>query len=176
MLNIRLVCVGRLKEQFYTDAVNEYIKRLAGYCKPEIIEVPEHHIISDNPARAKREIALEKESAAIRRVLNTHANNMYVKGEGNLPSSTLTIALCIEGREMDSEAFSEFLSESAIKGTSRLCYIIGGSYGLHDSIKNEAVVKLSLSKMTYPHNLARVILLEQLYRAFKIIEGGKYHK
>ena len=161
MLNIRIICVGKLKERFYTDAANEFIKRLAGYCKPEITEVSEYRLQPDRPNTTQIEQALEKERAAITL---------------KLPPGALTIALCVEGREMDSPGLSEFLSECAVGGTSHLCFIIGGSFGLHEDIKNNAGVKLSMSKMTFPHNLARVILLEQLYRAFKIIEGGKYHK
>jgi len=148
MLKIKVICVGRLKEQFYTDAANEYIKRLGGYCKPEILEIPEFR-------------ALEKEREAIRK---------------NIPAGAMTIAMCIEGREIDSKGLSELLMECAGRGTSQLCFIIGGSSGLHDDIKSGADLRLSMSKMTFPHNLARVILLEQLYRAFTIIEGGKYHK
>ena len=95
---------------------------------------------------------------------------------GKPQPGTLTIALCSEGREMDSRGFSGFLSECALKGSSRLCFLIGGSYGLHDDLKNKADMRLSLSKMTFPHHLARIVLLEQLYRAFNINEGGKYHK
>ena len=153
MLRIRVICVGRLKEQFYTDAANEYAKRLAGYCKPEIVEVPE--------CRLSVRDALEKEGAAIR---------------AKVPADAKTIALCIEGAELDSPGLSKLIAGCAVKGESRLCFIIGGSRGLHGSIKSGADIRLSMSKMTFPHNLARVMLLEQLYRAFKIAEGGKYHK
>ena len=166
MLIIKIICVGKLKERFYTDAANEYLKRLSGYCKPEIIEIPEYRLTPDDPAGAQIENALEKEREAIRRA-----------GISGKPQpGTLTIALCPEGKAMDSSVFSEYISQSAAKGASRLRFIIGGSYGLHDDVKNGADMKLSLSKMTFPHHLARVILLEQLYRAFKITEGGKYHK
>ena len=151
MLNIRIICVGKLKERFYTDAANEYLKRLAGYCKPEIVELPE----------SRFELALDKERAAI---------------EQKLPAGALTVALCLEGEALSSHGLSKLLSDNAGRGVSRICFIIGGSNGLHEEIKNKADINLSLSKMTFPHNLARVILLEQLYRAFNIIEGGKYHK
>jgi len=147
MLGIRIICIGRIKEKFYADAANEYIKRLSGYCKLDIHEIPEH--------------SLEKERTAI---------------ENKIPADAVVVALCIEGRAMDSPGLAGFLSDSGVRGVSRLCFIIGGSFGLHDDIKNRADIKLSMSKMTFPHNLARVMLLEQLYRAFKIIEGGKYHK
>jgi len=152
MLNIRLICVGRLKEKFYTDAANEYIKRLAGYCKIEAAEVPEARRGDDSSSH---------EAAAIK---------------GRLIPGGFTIALCIEGKELDSRGLSELLSDCAVRGYSRLCFVIGGSNGLHESIKSEADIRLSMSKMTFPHNLARVMLLEQLYRAFNIIQGGKYHK
>jgi len=153
MLRIRVICVGRLKEQFYIDAANEYVKRLAGYCKPEIVEVPE--------CRLPERDALEEEGASIL---------------AKVPAGAKTIALCIEGAELDSPGLSELIAGCAGKGESRLCFIIGGSRGLHGSIKSGADIRLSMSKMTFPHNLARVMLLEQLYRAFKIAEGGKYHK
>ena len=153
MLSIKLICVGRLKEQFYTDAANEYIKRLSAFCKLEIIEIPEQG--------AQIATALEKER---------------VKIEAKLPDNAKVIALCIEGREIDSDGLAELLSDFTGHGTSRLCFVIGGSNGLHESIKEAADIKLSLSRMTFPHNLARVLLLEQLYRALSINAGGKYHK
>jgi len=158
MFNISLICVGKLKEQFYTDAANEYIKRLGAYCKLDITEFQECRAASGREGLKR---ALEKERALI---------------EGKLPPGALSVALCIEGRETDSLGLSGFLTGCANRGASRLCFIIGGSSGLHDDVKNSADHMLSLSKMTFPHNLARVMLLEQLYRAFKIIEGGKYHK
>jgi len=160
MLSIRIICVGKLKEQFYTDAADEYTKRLSGYCRIETIEISEHRL-TENASASQIAIALEKEGAAI---------------EAKIPAGAMTVALCVEGREMDSPGMSKFLLDCAGRGTSRLCFIIGGSYGLHDRLKNDADIKLTMSKMTFPHNLARVILLEQLYRAFNIAGGGKYHK
>jgi len=160
LLSIKVICVGRLKERFYTDAEAEYVKRLLRYCKLKIVEVPEHRL-PDPPSKAQVAIALEKESAAIK---------------AQIPPDAKTVALCIEGNGYDSPGLSELLITSAAQGASRLCFIIGGSHGLHEEVKNEAGIKLSMSKMTFPHNLARIMLLEQLYRAFKIAEGGKYHK
>ena len=160
MLNVRILCVGKLKERYYADAANEYIKRLTGYCKPEVIEIPEHRLPTE-PSDAQVLIALEKEYSAI------HAC---------LPSNAFIVALCIEGRETDSKGLSEMLSGCTVRGVSRVCFVIGGSFGLHDEFKAAANARLSLSKMTFPHTLARVVLLEQIYRAFKIAEGGKYHK
>jgi len=149
-----IICVGRLKEMFYTDAANEYIKRLSGYCKLEVIEISENQ--SSNIS-----IALDKERLAI---------------EKNIPPGAATIALCIEGKEIGSRELSDFIGDCTRRGTSKLCFIIGGSNGLHENIKKITEFKMSMSKMTFPHNLARVILLEQLYRALNISEGGKYHK
>ena len=160
MLSIKLICVGKLKERFYIDAVNEYVKRLSGYCRLEITELSEHRLPS-NPSESQIMAALDKERAAIME---------------KLPSGAVTVALCVEGDETDSPGLSELLANCAGRGASRLCFIIGGSYSLHDGIKSTADFRLSLSKLTFPHNLARVILLEQLYRAFIISEGGKYHK
>ena len=160
MLGIKVICVGRLKEKFYIDAANEYCKRLAGYCKPEIIEVPEQRL-PPAPSKAEIDAALEKECSSI---------------ESKLPKGAIVIALCVEGKQLESHEVSQMLSNHSGAGESRLSFIIGGSFGLHDRIKDRADIKLSLSKMTFPHNLARVVLLEQLYRGFKIIEGGKYHK
>ena len=154
MLKIIIICVGRLKEKFYIDAQHEYCKRLSGYCKPEVIELPE-------AVQLPPELALNKECAAI---------------EAKLPAGARIIALCVEGAGLDSFELSQLLKDCAVGGDSRLCFVIGGSNGLHERIKNRADVKLSMSKMTFAHNLARVVLLEQLYRGFKIIEGGKYHK
>ena len=160
MLNIRVICVGKLKERFYADAASEYVKRLEFYCKPEVIELSEHRLPAA-PSDAQIQIGLYKEQASIREALAPTA---------------FVIALCVEGREIDSIGFSKLLSDCAGHGASRVCFVIGGSYGLHEDLKASANIRLSLSKMTLPHNLARVVLLEQLYRAFNIAEGGKYHK
>jgi len=160
LISIKVICVGKLKERFFTDAETEYVKRLSGYCKLKIVEVPEHRM-PDPPSNAQIVVALEKESALIR---------------AQIPSDTKTVALCIEGRAIDSPGLSKLLVDNAVQGSSRLCFIIGGSFGLHDDMKKEADINLSMSAMTFPHNLARIMLLEQLYRAFKIAEGGKYHK
>jgi len=160
MISVKVICVGRLKEPFYTDAASEYAKRLGGYCKLDIIEIPEHRL-PDKPSDTQIILALEKESEAVC---------------SRIPAGHLIVALCVEGKEMDSFELAGFLADSAGHGASRLCFIIGGSHGLHISIKDRADFILSMSKMTFPHNLARVMVLEQLYRAFSINEGGKYHK
>ena len=160
MLSVRIVCVGKLKEQYYSDAANEYVKRLCGYCKPEVLEVREQRLPM-NPSENQITHALEKEHTAIQALL---------------PTGAFTIALCIEGREIDSTQLSDLLTDCANRGASRLCFVIGGSNGLHNLTKVSANMMLSLSKMTFPHNLVRVMLLEQLYRAFSITQGAKYHK
>ena len=160
MLNIKIICVGRLKEQFYSDAVAEYIKRLTGFCKLELEELPESRL-PVNPSGADMENALSQEADRI---------------ELRLPSNAAIICLCIEGTMLDSEQLSQLLQKFANLGKSRLCFIIGGSLGLHERIKQRSDFCLSMSRMTFPHHLARVMLFEQLYRGFKITEGSKYHK
>ncbi len=160
MLNITVICVGKLKERFYQDAVEEYRKRLTGLCRLELAELPEVRL-PERPAPAQIDAALKKEGAAIR---------------ARLPKRTTVIALCVEGKEMSSEALAETLSELAVSGQSSLSFLIGGSYGLDASLKKEAALRISMSPMTFPHHLARVMLLEQLYRAFQINRGSEYHK
>ena len=184
LLGIRIICVGKLKERFYTDAAKEYIKRLSGYCKLEIIEIPEYRLPTGSAEGTQSTIhnsqfTIENMNANAN-IPNTQVaialNKERVAIEAKIPDGAVCIALCVEGREMDSPGLSGFLSDCAIHGASRLCFIIGGSFGLHENIKNMANIRLSMSKMTFPHSLARIMLLEQLYRAFNITEGGKYHK
>lgn len=160
MFNIKIICVGKLKEKFFADAVAEYVKRLGAYCRIEIEELPESRL-SGAPSQAEIDAALAREAGGLKL---------------RIPKDALLIAMCIEGRELDSRQLSEFIELCGVKGKNRICFIIGGSLGLDESIKNEAALKLSMSKMTFPHHLARVMLLEQLYRSFKIAEGAKYHK
>ena len=160
MLSIKIVCVGKLKEKFYTDASAEYKKRLSAYCKLEIDELPEEKrsgIISEGMIST----ALLKEAELIK---------------AHIPAGSKIISMCIEGKKLSSEGLSEVINSFAVSGASKLCFIIGGSDGLHKSIKDMSDMRLSMSDMTFPHHLARIMLLEQIYRGFKIIEGGKYHK
>ena len=159
MRKLTLLCVGRLKEPFYIDAAAEYVKRLSRYCKTEIAELPENRL-PENPSAAQIEAALEKEASAIRK---------------KLPPNAFLTALCIEGKAYSSEQFARLLSELSDRGASP-AFVIGGSYGLHSSVKEAADCRLSMSPMTFPHHLARVMLLEQLYRACQIQSGGQYHK
>ncbi len=160
MLGIRIICVGKLKEKFWSDASSEYLRRLSAYCRAEVTELPEQRL-GDSPSPAEIRAALEKEAQLIRK---------------QIPAQSYTAALCIEGEQTDSEGFSKMMSDLAVRGVSKLCFIIGGSYGLDGSIKKEAAARVSMSRMTFPHHLARIMLLEQIYRAFKIEEGSKYHK
>ena len=160
MLDVIVICVGKLKERFYIDAAAEYAKRLSAYCKLSIVELPEQKL-PKRPTQGEIEAALDKEANAIR---------------AKIPPSSHVAALCIEGRLRSSEELVRMFPDLGYSKDKHLVFIIGGSYGLHPSIKAEAQVRLSMSPMTFPHHLARVMLLEQIYRAFKIQEGSDYHK
>lgn len=161
MMNINLITVGKLKESYLREAVLEYSKRLSGYCKLSITELAESRL-SENPSEKEIQNALLNESKMIDEYINK--------------SSAYNIAMCIEGKQLSSSEFSQKIDDIGISGKSTINFIIGSSYGISQSIKNKSDLKLSMSKMTFPHQLARVILLEQIYRAFQISSGGKYHK
>ena len=160
MLNMRIVCVGKLREQFYIDAFNEYSKRLSAYCKFECVELNETKLGS-SPSDKEIAAALDKEAVDIERALGKDA---YV------------IAMCVEGKQLKSEDFAQKINSLAVSGRGRICFVIGGSFGISQRIKQRADMRLSMSEMAFPHHLARVMLAEQIYRAFKIIKGSKYHK
>ena len=160
MLSIYLVCVGRLKERFYQDACAEYLKRLSPYCKLTLLELPEERL-PQTPSQGQIDAALEKEGQAIR---------------SKLPPTTSLVCLCVEGRLRSSEELASLVQTWEHNSAKHLAFVIGGSFGLAESLKAEAWVRLSMSPMTFPHHLARVMVLEQLYRAFKINEGSNYHK
>ena len=160
MVSVTLICVGKMKEKFYIEAAAEYVKRLAGYCKLNVVELPEQKL-SQSPSQGEIDAALAKEAEAIR---------------AKIPPSSSVVAMCIEGRMRSSEELAKLVADWELSSAKHLVFLIGGSFGLHPSIKNEAWVKLSMSPMTFPHHLARVMLLEQVYRAFKIQEGSGYHK
>ena len=160
MLRGTVICVGKLTEKFYAEAAAEYVKRLGRYCRLELIELPEQRL-PDAPSPAEIERALSKEADAIR---------------GKIPHASSVVALCIEGKLRSSEEVAQMLGTCQHRGEKGLVFVIGGSFGLHASIKSGAWVRLSMSPMTFPHHLARVMLLEQIYRGFQILEGGKYHK
>ena len=160
MQKVTVLCVGKLKEAFYAAAVAEYQKRLQRHCKLEIVELPEQKL-PESPAPAEIEQALAREAALI---------------EEKLPKGGAVIALCIEGTELSSETLSKKLTQLASAGASQLTFLIGGSFGLHPRVKQRADLRLSMSPMTFPHHLARVMLLEQIYRAYQIDAGTRYHK
>ena len=160
MQRVTILCVGKLKEKFYIDAAAEYVKRLQRYCKLDIVELPEYRLPED-PSPAEIQKALQAEGAAIRE---------------RLPKGGAVVALCIEGTTMSSEKLSAKITGLKNSGVSRLCFVLGSSEGMDESIKRQADLRLSMSPMTFPHHLARVMLLEQLYRAFAIEAGTKYHK
>ena len=160
MQKVSIICVGKLKEKFYTEAAAEYVKRLGRFCKIEILELAEERLPED-PSPAQIEAALFKEGEAIK---------------AKLPPSAAIIAMCVEGKTMSSEALAKLMAQGANQGQSHLVFLIGGSFGLHPSVKALASVRLSMSPMTFPHHLARVMLLEQIYRGYQINAGSKYHK
>ena len=160
MQNVTVLCVGRLKEKFYLDACAEYQKRLTRCCKLSLVELSEERL-GENPSAAQIEAALEREAAAI---------------EEKLPRGGLVVALCVEGEALSSEELSETLAREALRGAGPVTFVIGGSFGLAGRVKRAAGMRLSMSAMTFPHHLARVMLLEQLYRAYQIQNGTKYHK
>ena len=159
MQKITLLCVGKLKEKFYLDACAEYQKRLTRHCKFELIELPEQRL-PENPSEAEIAVALSKEADAI---------------EEKLPRGAI-VALCVEGKPMSSEQLSDALARYGAQGASQVTFLIGGSFGLSERVKARADLRLSMSPMTFPHHLARVMLLEQIYRAYQIQSGTRYHK
>lgn len=160
MQKVTILCVGKMKEKFYIDAAAEYVKRLSRHCKLEIIELPEQRL-SDSPSQAEIDAALAKEAAMV---------------SEKLPRGGAIIAMCIEGKLLSSEELAEKFSRFALEGKSQITFLIGGSVGLHSSLKTQADLRLSMSPMTFPHHLARVMLLEQIYRGYQILEGSRYHK
>jgi len=160
VLAVKFICVGRMREKFYIDAYSEYTKRLQSLCKFEIVE-PAEQRLSENPSDKEVKAALDKEAQDIMKAI---------------PNDAYVVAMCVEGKQMPSEGMGELIAARENSGKPRLCFVIGGSFGLADSVKARADMKLSMSKMTFPHHLARVMLIEQLYRGFKINEGSRYHK
>lgn len=160
MLTVTIACVGKLKEAYWRDACAEYAKRLSAFCRLQIVEVGEERL-PDNPSAAQITAALEAEG---HRLLS------------RIPAGAPMIALCIEGKGYISEELSEQLSKWTVDGISHIAFVIGGSWGLSPLVKENSRVKLSMSGMTFPHQMARVMLLEQIYRALQIAAGGKYHK
>lgn len=159
MLTINIICVGKLKERYWRDAVEEYSKRMKPLCKLNIVELNEERV-GDDPSDAQIRNTITAESERI----------MQKLGKGDY-----VIAMCVEGKNISSEELSQRIEETCLTH-STIDLIIGGSWGLSDELKARADMKLSMGKMTFPHQLCRVMLLEQLYRAFQISKGTKYHK
>lgn len=160
MLSINIVCVGGLKEKYWRDACAEYEKRLRAFCRFSITEVEEERM-PQNPSQAQIAACIKAEGG---RLLSKAGRGSYLA------------ALCIEGRELSSPQLAQAIDRVALGGTSSVSFLIGGSWGLSEEVKQQADIKLSMSPMTFPHQLARVMLCEQVYRAFQILSGGKYHK
>ena len=160
MFNITLICMGKLKEKFYLTAAQEYAKRLGGYCEFHLIELPEYRLPED-PSPAEIANGLDKEAEAI-----------FQK----IPKGAWFCIFTPEGKTLSSEAFAGKLKEIKLSGKSSACFLIGSSFGIAPQIKQKADFKLSMGPMTFPHHLARIMVLEQLYRAEAIQAGSKYHK
>ena len=160
MIGVTIICLGKLKEKYLRDAGDEYSKRLSAFCKLNIIELtPEK--LSDNPSQKEIDAALETEAKKI---------------TDKIPKGAYICSLCIEGKQISSEELSAEMENIGVSGKSNIVFIIGSSFGLSDTIKKMSNKKLSMSKMTFPHQLARIMLLEQVYRAVQISAGTKYHK
>lgn len=159
-MKITVLCVGRIKEKYFTDALKEYAKRLGRYCKLEILEVMDEKI-PDGAGKALEDAVKQKEGE---KLLSRLREGAYV------------IALELEGKKLDSMAFSHRLEKLGVHGVSHIVFIIGGSLGLSEEVKKRADEAISFSDMTFPHQLMRVILLEQIYRGYRIINREPYHK
>ena len=159
MIKITIIALGRLKEKYLSEAVKEYSKRLSRYCSLDIVEL-EPQRLPDNPSEAEINMALEKEA------------DMILK---KIPNGSGGVTLCVEGKGMSSPVLAQKIKSSADMGKG-ITFIIGSSYGLSEKVKKSSEIRLSMSEMTFPHQLFRVMLLEQIYRGFKINEGSAYHK
>ncbi len=160
MMNVKLICVGKMKEKHYAAAFEEYRKRLGAFCRFELTEISEERL-SESPSEKEVSAALDREANEIIRAI---------------PKDAFVVTMCVEGRELDSPGLAALMAEKAVSGKTKLCFIVGGSFGLSDRVKELSPLRLSMSRMTFPHHLARVMLAEQIYRAFTIQEGRKYHK
>lgn len=159
-MKITIITVGKIKEKFYRDAIDEYSKRLSKYCKLEIKEVQDEKT-PDNASETVNQQILAKEGERIRNLI---------------PKDSYVIVLAIEGKKYDSVGFAKMIENAGIRGVSNITFIIGGSLGIQEEIKRFAQDSISFSDMTFPHQLMRVILLEQIYRGYRIISGEPYHK
>ena len=160
MFEITLITMGKLKEKFYISAAQEYAKRLSGYCRFTLLELAEYRL-PENPSPSEIQAGLEKEAEEI---------------FSRIPKGAWFCAFTPEGKELSSEAFAEKLSSVKLSGKSSACFLIGSSFGMAPRVKENADFKLSMGPMTFPHHLARIMVLEQLYRAEAIQAGSRYHK
>lgn len=160
VFQITLLAMGKLKEKFYLSAAEEYAKRLGGYCAFRLVELPEYRLPED-PTPAEIALGLEKEGASIRE---------------KIPKGAWLCVLTPEGKELSSPQLAETMRKVKLSGKSSACFLIGSSFGIDEKIKAQADLRLSMGKMTFPHHLARIMVLEQLYRAEAIQAGSKYHK
>ena len=160
MFDITLITMGKLKEKFYISAAQEYTKRLSGYCHFTLVELPESRL-PENPSPAEIAAGLEKEAETIL---------------ARIPKSSWFCVFTPEGKELSSEKFAEKMKDVKLSGKSSAIFLIGSSFGMAPKVKERADFRLSMGPMTFPHHLARIMVLEQLYRAFKINEGSSYHK
>ena len=160
MFEITLITMGKLKEKFYISAAAEYAKRLSGYCKFSLLELPEYRL-PENPSPAEIAAGLEKEAEDIL---------------SRIPKGAWFCVFTLEGKELSSEAFAKKLGDVKISGKSSACFLIGSSFGMSPRVKEKADFRLSMGPMTFPHHLARIMVLEQLYRAEAIQAGSRYHK
>ena len=159
-MNIQIICIGKLKEKYWVDAIKEHSKRLSSFCKFSVIELSECKVNSDPNEKQIKHILQEEGNAILQKI----KPNDY------------TVAMCIEGKNISSPQMSNLIDNVQLEGKSTLNFIIGGSWGLSEEVKQRADFKLSMGKMTFPHQMARVMLTEQIYRSFQISSNGKYHK
>lgn len=159
-MNIHIIAVGKIKEDFLKQACLEYAKRMSRFCKLTVTEVPDESM-SDRPSDSEKQAILKKEAEKIK-----HA----------IKQTDVLVTLCVEGKQKTSEQFAELFEAECIKGANSFTFVIGGSLGLSEEIKVQSNLRLSFSQMTFPHQLMRVVLMEQIYRAFKINANESYHK
>ena len=161
MINVTLITMGKVQKGFLTDGCNEYIKRLRTMCDFKLVEIEDEPLPEKNLNQTLIDKALEKESGKI---------------ISAIPKQSYVIAMCIEGKQLASEDFAKLFNQKAVDGYSSICLIIGSSHGLSEKVKARRDLRMSFSKMTFPHQLFRLMALEQIYRAFSINAGTKYHK
>lgn len=159
-MNINFIAMGKLKESWYREACAEHMKRLGAYVSPKVIE-PSPVDLPQKPSQAQIDAALRQEAAKIRE---------------QIKPGSFTVAMCIEGKTISSEQLAQKLETAAGQGFSTVNFLVGSSFGLDEELKKQADLRLSMSPMTFPHSLARVMLMEQVYRAYSILNNGKYHK